>query len=643
MAYVEKYSGKFTSLRGAEYDVVLYQDGGSAGSKDIKLQNVTFNRTLNDRFLTTSVDIIFLNDYTFNEFDDLCSATEKEWLVQITEYGDRTNVYFRGWLAINIIERDFSREISSIKITATDGLLKLKEIEVEDIEFGSKYSLKDIITTGLWEIDTKNTYINSALFYESHTATDASTLFEQTFLDGDYLYKNNVETLTYWDAINNILKPLNCYVYAHKNNYYIERYNDISTNEDWAVISSTTGLNSTATSKHESYNKQSNFDYTEASQTLSYESGLSDFTLNINPAEYSSILPNKQYLPLSTCDYAYVLDGSLNFGDWTIFKEAHTISTGSSNYNMNNYLKYDSSTTGIYTGYEREMCPIFFKTKITYNDGETTKLQLKWKHYIVDSHAVDPEAEYSVRFTLRLGSDGPVADHYIINFDGSLALYTTGYGYDYMIWKENAKETEPYSRVIEFSKTIDLEQLKGVLSDNQTIIFGLYPLHISDGSGDRFVYTTVIGDYEVKVISENVDNQYLYAVNDGFINKKEEDLNIFDINNYNFNNGLFLSDGTKTDPSVGWSDDGGSTYDSLINHYVKNEVGYYYKTRKGLSANILFKDAVFIKPLCFINDNHLPGIDFVAKEYSLNMGRDIYSFSGLQEYSTEKGEINIIE
>ena len=60
-----------------------------------------------------------------------------------------------------------------------------------------------------------------------------------------------------------------------------------------------------------------------------------------------------------------------------------------------------------------------------------------------------------------------------------------------------------------------------------------------------------MGDFEIKIIPENEDNQYLYDVNDGFVNKASQDLNIFDISNLNYNNGIYLSDDSKTDPTTG--------------------------------------------------------------------------------------------
>jgi hypothetical protein len=646
MAYVEKYSGKFTSLRGGEYEVVFYEEGGVAGSKTIKIQDLKLHRKENNRVLTSSVDIIFLNDYTYEEFDSLCNNTERSWLIQITEYGDRTNVFFKGWMAVDIIERDFSSDKSSIKITATDELLKLKDIEVGDVRFGNIYSFKEIIKDGLYNIDAKNIYINSALFYGDHTKTAGNTLFEQSYLDADYFYKNNVEILTYWDAINEILKTTNSYLYVHKDKYYIERYNDISTNANWVVVSSTTGNNSATTSQHESYSKQSDFDYINMSQVLLYESGLSQLTLNIDPVEYNSIVPSYWQLPLETNGTAYVTDSSIDYRAWTIFEEANNIAIGENNYGMDYYIKYDSSSGGIYyPNFNRELCPIWYKTKFTFNEGETNQLQLKWKVFLVDSALFDEETIYKVRFTLRLGEDSPYPNYYIIEIDSSLMLYdsvTGGGDYDTMIWTVESGEVEQFGRIIEFKKTIELEPIRSALNGEETLIFGFYPTQIIDGIVTRYCNTNIFGDFEVKFKSENIDNQYVYTINEGFVNKDEQDLKIFDLSNHNFKNGIYLSDLSKTDSSIGWTDDGGSTYDSLVDHFIKTEVGYYYKTRKGLGGDIIFRDEVFIKPLSFISDTHLTGVDFIAKEYTYNWPKSLYNFSQLKEYSSDKGEINII-
>ena len=138
-------------------------------------------------------------------------------------------------------------------------------------------------------------------------------------------------------------------------------------------------------------------------------------------------------------------------------------------------------------------------------------------------------------------------------------------------------------------------------------------------------------------LDENKDPQDVYTI--GFVKSESDELKIFDIASYNYKNGIYLSDRSKT--TEGWTDDGGVTYMPIVDHYVKSIVGYGYKTRKQLRSDIMFNSDTYMKPLSIINDDNVDN-DFIVKELDYDFVNSIYRLS-IDEYSTDKGEIIIDE
>ena len=638
MAYREKYSGNWESLRGYSYDVVFYQDTVNTDpAKDIRIKEVKFRYTRNDNILTSSVDVTFENTYSFSEFDALLSNVSREWMVQITEHSNRTNIFFRGYLVVDVNERSFARDKGTIRVSASDELSKMKDVQVP-ATFGSQYSHLKIIQDGLAEVDAKTLYINSALFYTSHTKTSTYTLFEQSFLNADYFYENNVETISYWDAIQEICKTYNCKLYNFRNRYYLERYNDIENNANWVSVT-TAGSRSAVVSQFADYRKQLNFNYKSTSQQILHHSGLSEYELNIDPKEYISRAPNFwspniTFVVGGMLPSASVPDGwffSANVGEPT--NQVY----GTNNYGLRNYFKYNY-TYGQLLGH---------KIPFTFNEN-STELKVEFKCVISTGQSFDELTEWVAWLGIRKSNDTQCLDYIYAPIDA------TDYNSEAQLEEVVAS---PYwrilgnkavgSAVVTFSRVFDLNEFRSCFNIDDYITIYFYPgrqiNHAVAGDAGTTYYPSVaiIGDFTVKVLPDKPDNQFIYGVNTGFIKKEKVDLSIHDMENINFHSGVFLSDGSKTDDDNGWTDNGGTSYDSLINHHTKSVVGYGYVTRLALDAQIIFNTEVFLKPLSFLYDDNMSGYNFMVEEFIFDMVNSVYTIDEAKEYSTEKGNITI--
>jgi len=391
------------------------------------------------------------------------------------------------------------------------------------------------------------------------------------------------------------------------------------------------------------------FYYLNLSQNETNVPGLSKLELNYDFEEFISIVPAYwENLP-TTYDWDYdnqVLpdDGDINIFHWYAADGGDDdgvsgLTIGENNYGLNNYLEYKPSHwSSLVSDYVWGLDPIFYQTYVTFNEGDSTQLELKWKHRIWDDSAYHEDTTYTVRFGIKKSGNGSYPDYYLSEDDeGEVELTLDTYD---KVFEVDANESSEGSRIIEFSKTIELNPIKDDCDTNERLIFFFYPLRINDRDNVRFVWRQMIGDFEIRMKSDNPNNQQIFTINTGFVNKDNRDINIFDIDSYNYRNGIYLNNSGKTNSDDGWTDDGGSNYEPLIDHFIKGDAGYGYKNRKQLSFNGLFKEFTFIKPLSIIKDDYIPDRSFIIDEYSYNISNGNYNIN-CNEYSTDKKNIII--
>lgn len=664
MAYSIRYTANFSDHHDNKYSVKLYQDGFGGSSKEIKIQDATFEYKKNENFIVSALTLKIVNTFEKDEFDDLLDNTIREWKIVVTEYDDALNEYFTGWNVVDVAEVE-DRPDAIISVTFNDELIKLKDINVIDSSVGAIYDLLSIIRSGLSEIDNQYIYINNSLFYYDHTKTAGNTLFEQTYLSSDYLYENNVETKPYWDVINDILSSFNSYLYRYKGDYYIERYSDVSVNTNWATVN-TSGAISSESTKLQKYNKQNDFFYVYDIPMKGHNPGISDFELDVVYNDWNSLVPSRwnldeieetPYYYYAAGGGVYVTDvskGNSELNTWYLPEGTTDISIGWGKYGMNSYITWDPS--GAIDTAQNETSALFYRTYIPVRSGnsgdsDAYTLQLKWKIKIEDTRTYNVNSNLYVRFSMRVCAEHSYDGYYIVeDGDGNASLSEQEPFEENKLWEVKVQETSPLSKIIEFSKDIDLTPIKADLSRNEQIIFGFYPLW-TDEDTDGGQPTVIMGDIEITAKGKEEENKYKFRVNEGFVKKEKDTIKLHDIPNYMYNNGLYLSDKTRTFPKYeftylgwrgGWTETAGAPYYSVIEHFAQSKIGYRYINRKTYSFKSLFKEHTFIKPLSIMSDDKYVGKDFIIFNYKYNMPSSIYTIKA-DEFSNDKNEIVINE
>lgn len=381
-------------------------------------------------------------------------------------------------------------------------------------------------------------------------------------------------------------------------------------------------LTADATLNKNEYYNDSQYKYVDKSQYIAYNSGVNKFELTLEDEPYSTLAPNTfTTTPTSSLavDASFnPYDSSILFNTWTLNYYSSTfynLRNGGYNYSgidkwfyfySNNNTKYN----GLYYKFVGEITPANSTLNIKY------KLKI-WPN---------TTSTYTVRCAVRLGANSK-------NKPNGM-LFLTGANNDVSIALSNANEfTKEYAGadltgLCEVSFDIDLSQIKNELAEKQVFIVGFYPTWTTVGSS--VVNSTYIGDIEITMSSDSLNNSYLATIPTNFLKNEETDLRLYDIDDLNYKNGFYY-DSSVTSRTYLWTKSEASTNNSLAYHFIIDRLKNLNKTRLGLNSDILI-DKVY-KPLSVFYDNYLTrdgSIPFVAKGYSYDLLKNIASLESIE-------------
>jgi hypothetical protein len=455
-------------------------------------------------------------------------------------------------------------------------------------------------------------------------ATD--TFLCQTWMENSEFYINQDEYDNTYTVLNKMLLSFGAYLYQYGQKWIIERIENVSRVGDWVyyVHDSTSGVG-IATLK-QSLNKQAgDFKYCDESQILQYNSGIKTLKLNLLDKELNTLVPNN-----------YDADTVTTITDET--PEAGSLSTKTFYTNINNTALDSGLVYGEMSHYfywQAGPLPawqyrggLYYVFSVQFNAStKPTSLQVNYKTELLTTSGV---GIVQMRFFIRVNS-GTKAGYY-------LARAETGDLY----CREEDSVIPPYVFVKEFSgdavlnsmsvsEILDLKSIWTELGSPaiQDFIIGFLPAYIQLSGDESWVYLTpnCIGDFEIKIDPEKQNNSITTIINDNFIKKEENEIDLFDLNNINYSNGLeYTSAGAKTSA---WSTTGGAPYTSLVNLFIKDRFRKYSATARNIAAKILYDG--YIKPFALLTDNDLVGLTFVISKYNWDLVNGTYEIEA-EEY-----------
>lgn len=630
--------------------------------KDGLLYNVKFDGYFNP-IIKQSVYINIRNDADdFFDYKDLTETSEKlfQVIIQITNINDGSITLFDGYLNSDIIEQEY-KEYSNISFYASNYISKLDYTSPDRIETIEKTSLINLINDSLKQTG-KNDHIriNNTLYPSGITYYNTTSIFNLSGIDNEIFWDNNVERYKSKDIIETILKPIDSYIYWWNGYWYIERYRDLyKTTKLMQQYQSTVNYNygdgTTAFNFYSNTKDIKNLTFIGTNITRQNIPGFNKFIVNLNEKEYLNLTINdfsdatttsdiqvnpdrRKWLTKTHTDFQY-----LYLGD-SKYSLSNTVARSFTYSNIDEY--YDLSTLEYWNG-------ISTKFSVT-NDGIDTVLEIKWTNILSDyyfTRDADPAPQ-------------PIDDHIFYNFF-SLRIAGTNY---YLIKHPETKKWVRFTSStdqmgcgfttfnasgvydeennifkLENSLTIPLSEIVGVDAGDMDLILNIgKPIAQRDGD-DKYIYIAnpnhyeYVGDVIISASSAIQDNQIEYNPDANTLLNKNVSVDIYDIENLNYKNGLFTGSGYLNRTNY-WLEYGGdSTSLSLVDWLATSKLQLYYKNRKKISGDIYY-DGI-LKPLEIFYDSYDNNRKYILGSYTYHPTLDKYKTEFIEYDNSE--EINI--
>jgi hypothetical protein len=204
---------------------------------------------------------------------------------------------------------------------------------------------------------------------------------------------------------------------------------------------------------------------------------------------------------------------------------------------------------------------------------------------------------------------------------------------------------DPGTAVAEIKVSVPVGDVSGyTFSGDQEFVFGITAEDIRrddetewrpDG---QFPVIAYYGDVIISTSGPEQDNLLVAEMNKAVLERKRVSLDLFDITNLNYRNGLFT--GVNWDRrTTSWRDDI-NQWLSLGTHLIRDRFQLYNRNRRVLSGTL--KHIGPLEPFTVFEDNYAPGgKTYVLFGYSYDAGSDEYDVQ-LWEYDRDT-EINLIE
>ncbi len=371
-----------------------------------------------DPFISTSISINIVNNKTnFYELDDLFSISDLEYRVQVGKY-DTSTVYFNGFIPCDVVEQKWLKN-GIVNLNATCNLNRLDQYTPTILANKGIYKLIDIIKNCLsfTNLDLP-IYINCTLREVSKTV-GTNTCFDQTLIDADVFYKNNIEIEDCKSVLEKILTTYSCFIYYYNDAWYIERLKDVGTQPKNYIKYLTNGTVTDVEDPNTHLTIQSGFICKDQSQQIAYKPGLKKIELSLQEQTYN--LTNYYYNDITVkndTDTIETEDASIKY--WNINEDIDSsiitnfswsrgsnnkniIKTGLHTHNTLDVINYNSPSTTPsihsvfdnidtnwvrwdeftaeqkYDSFRSSAIGLYTKIKISYNSDDQAKITLSLK------------------------------------------------------------------------------------------------------------------------------------------------------------------------------------------------------------------------------------------------------------------------
>lgn len=594
--------------------IYIYQLDGTDPSEGLDLAadgliiNCNFN-DWNEPILEQNAQIAIINNKSdFFDLLPLLTSEEREYKISIIQNSPSEYKLFEGYLNSDTIEQTYL-ENRPIRLVASNYIGKLQYVSPPSIETLRTQSIIDTISDTLKLTGGDSSiFVNMTLCPSGVTKQSNNSALNLVSHETEIFWKNNIERDNGEEILKKLLKPFDSHIYWWDGNWYIERYDDLykfpqkyvkyRTDVSYGYASYGTSFQRADTSTDIWSLKHIN-----TNQLLTVIPGLNKIEIKLNTERYNSLVDNY---------WDPIIDSSAEtqlpypYGTWLHWKEKTGVIFG---FDVYSFYSNSGEINGITNTFKRNNPPVStgplgtqdpcthgawtsFRMTVPDKAAGKTNLNINWKW--------TPGSSVSKTTTYKLGYLVEIRDH---ESTGGLYLkYDTNSGKWFTIPSRKTGlnivnvdgSTLEYPYVKEMSASIPMLDIStsafSSLEGNYVIVFTICPTNTIAG----IIPFEYYGDVTVQVSQPEQENLITGIVNNKFINKKTIDLNLFDINTFNYRNGLWTFADSAQRFTGYWYDDT-SVYDPLTDKLLKGKFKLFQKSRQSISSTV--RTTEYLKPL----------------------------------------------
>jgi hypothetical protein len=659
MSYGLKYQSEFYNRFGKLVQVQIAKKDYVGASSDIKTQSVEINvnfQGYDTPIIGTGAKVIMVNEGAFDLYNDLLTSLEKQFLCTIVY--DSVTV-FKGYSICDLNEQNFISN-SSITLQFTDYIHRLDGSYlscVDDISGNTDFL--SIIHEAISTVNLHSElYVNSTLFESTMASAATDTFLEQTYVENNLFFSDGVNYDNTYELINKILKVPGAYIYSMGDKWVIERQEDIGRTGNWVSFSNESDITGASeTTLNQAINKQNNdFEYINISQKIIYTSGLQKLILNLKDKSLDTFVFNNYAPDMATVSDETPEPGSLTPRTWYIHEDAIGLEKKYNFRGMGSCLKW---TYGYNDG-DIEYNGIYYAFDVQFNVNEDKPTELTINYTMSSDYPLEPIERVELRFALRVDG-GSQSGSYVAEFPlPPEETFVPILFANHVPWSAITTlttTTASKEKVWTISKTIDLttRYINGI---DQSVIPSVWD-RLGNPSTQRFILmiwppkyywtdnpTTIItklnylGDVSVTLTQTEIPNKITYYINEDFIKTEEIDIDLFDLNNINYCNGMMtMNDSAELVKTDLWTSENSPSAIPLVDIFAKNKFRNYARTIHKLIGTISYDG--YLKPFTVITDDNLfsessaDAAELILLNYTWDLNNGTYDIEA-EEYTDEQ-------
>ena len=230
MSYGDLYKLQYYDFFNVKTEIYIKQLDYAGASTDITAGEEPLRINLNNEGSNkfqyvrgTSVEIDLLSETDF-QFISLHTSDFKQYQIQIDKGGV---LYWKGWLLPDYYQEPYTETPYVVTIHASDGLGLLKNYDLVNSNgshLTGKLAIGDILNQIFLKIGTKlNLYENINIYEDNINSTAADSVMYQIYIDCAIFYDIEGNPINCYDALVEILKPLNAYITQSEGAWHIVR------------------------------------------------------------------------------------------------------------------------------------------------------------------------------------------------------------------------------------------------------------------------------------------------------------------------------------------------------------------------------------------------------------------------------------